>query len=346
MAKHTSSRKKRRAIIFVIEVIIIIVLLGVLYVYSKLDKIETEDIKEEEIQINEIKSETIGGYKNIALFGLDSRETGSLDEGNRSDTIMVASINNATNEVKLVSVYRDTYLDQSDGSFNKANNAYQTGGPRQAIDMLNINLDLDITDYVSVDFLAVSDVIDLLGGIEIDVTEEEIQWINGYATETQLVTGKTTVDITSPGLQTLDGVQAVSYSRIRYTAGDDYKRTERQRTVLTKMMEKAKSADILTLNKIVDAVLPEVKTSLSSTEILSMASKVASYKIGEQSGFPFDKLATNVGTLDCVVPATLESNVKDLHKFLFGEENYDPSDKVKSLNEEIIYNSGVTEPGY
>lgn len=334
---------------FVIEVLIIIVLLIALYVRAKLNKVQTTTISKESIQINEINqntTETMEGYKNIAVFGLDSRETGSLEEGNRSDTIIVASINNATGEIRLVSVYRDTYLDQSDGSFNKANNAYQTGGPKQAIDMLNINLDLDITDFVSVDFLALADTIDLLGGIEVDVTEEEIPLINGYATETQQVTGKTTVDVTQPGLQTLDGIQAVSYSRIRYTAGDDYKRTERQRTVLTKMLEKAKKADVLTLNKIVDTILPEVNTSLTSSDILGMVSKVATYDMGEQSGFPFDKQATDVGTLDCVVPTTLESNVVKLHNFLFDETDYAPSSKVQELSAEIIYNSGVSEPGY
>jgi LCP family protein required for cell wall assembly len=178
------------------------------------------------------------GYKTIALFGVDNRSNGNFKSGN-SDTMILASINNKTGEIKMCSVYRDSYLDTGENAFAKANAAYEKGGPEQAVNMLNKNLDLNITDYVAVDFNAMVEVVDLLGGVEIDVNEEEALYVNGYGEEVTKVTGKTTKEI-EPGLQTLDGVQATSYARILKGDGWDFKRTERQRLVLTKMFEKVK----------------------------------------------------------------------------------------------------------
>ena len=149
------------------------------FVAAKWSKIDTQEIAAEDLIINqEVKQNAeldLGeGYTNIALFGVDSRD-GNLGKGNRTDCIIVASLNNETKEIKMVSVYRDTLLDLSEGTYQKCNAAYSYGGPVQAINMLNMNLDLDIQDYVTVDFGAIADAIDLLGGVEIDVKEEEVQ---------------------------------------------------------------------------------------------------------------------------------------------------------------------------
>lgn len=209
------------------------------------------------------------------------------------------------------------------------------------MNMLNKNLDLNITDFVTVDFNVVADVIDLLGGIEIDVQEDEIQWINGYQEEGSQVTGKDIVPVEYAGTQTLNGLQALSYCRIRYTTGSDFKRTERQRTVLEKMMEKAKGMDLLTLNSIIDQVFPNILTSMSNAELIGLAKDVASYNLVDTTGFPFELQAANISAGDCVVPVNLSQNVLELHQWLFGSDGYTPSATVQEISNTIINNTGI-----
>ena len=198
--------------------------------------------------------------------------------------------------------------------------------------MLNKNLDLNITDYVSVDFNAVVKAVDAVGGIEMEVTGEEAKYINGYIEEVAEVTG-TSSNYVSAGNQTLDGVQATAYARIRYTSGADFKRTERQRTVITKVFEKAKQADLLTLNSILDTLLPEISTSLSVTEMLGLAKDVGKYNMGENTGFPFERQTAHIGSITYAeVAVDFEANVKQLHNFLYGNEQYTPSGTVKELS--------------
>ena len=184
---------------------------------------------------------------------------------------MIASLNRETLEVKVSSVYRDTLLQLNDGSLNKANSAYSFGGPEGAIAMLNENLDMDIQHYVTVNFNSLIDVIDAVGGVDINVTEEEIPYVNAYAVEIIEVTGRQSPGVSEPGLQTLNGLQATAYARIRYTAGDDFKRTERQRAVLTEVIRKLQGASLSQINKIIDKVFPEVSTNFTLTEILNYA---------------------------------------------------------------------------
>ncbi|MFQ9396451.1 MAG: LCP family protein [Lachnospiraceae bacterium] len=216
---------------------------------------------------------------------MDSRE-GQLTIDAHSDALMVASINDKTKDVKLVSVYRDTYLDNTNGEYRKATECYFYGGPTRSISMLNKNLDLDIQDYVTVDFNVVADVVDAIGGVEIDVQQDEIQWLNGYQTEGSQVTGKEIVEVTQAGPQTLNGLQTLSYCRIRYTTGDDYKRTERQRTVLNKILEKVKTMPVTTLVGIVNDMFDHISTSLTLTEIIDLAKDVAAYNLVDTTGFP------------------------------------------------------------
>ena len=334
--KHRYNRRKRkiRNLIILAEILILIILSITAYGIHKYTLMDTTTLDDSKLEIYQ----STGNYTNIALFGLDSRE-GELDGGVQSDCIMVASINNKTSKVNLVSVYRDTLLRQDDGSYEKANYAYNISGPQEAIAMLNRNLDLDIEKYISVNFNALADVIDALGGVEIDLTEEEVYWTNGYCTETSQVVGRETTTLEGAGVHNLDGIQATSYCRIRYTTGDDFKRTERQRTVLEQVFKKAKKADIATLNKIVNQVFPQVSTNLTLQNILGMAANATNYTIGETSGFPFDvegceNVYGHVGSY--VVPVGMEDQVKQLHKFLFAKEDYEPSDTVKGINNDII----------
>ena len=317
-----------------------------MYVYAKWSKIDTKSIKADDIIINEEvkknKNVDLGdGYTNVALFGVDSRD-GDLGEGNRTDCIIVASLNNKTKEIKMVSVYRDTLLDLSEGTYQKCNAAYSYGGPVLAINMLNMNLDLDIQDYVTVDFGAIADAVDLLGGIEIEVTEEELPYINQYIPETANSAGKAANLLQSAGLQKLDGTQATTYARIRPTAGGDFTRTERQRLVIEKMFEKAKGADIGTLNKIIDKVFPQVSTSFTLPEILKYASAYSEYKLVGNMGFPEDKytdMLSEIGSV--VVPDNLVSNVTKLHEFLFGITGYVPSSTVQTVGSNISYTASA-----
>ncbi len=345
---------KRILLSFVLLFLSVIIIVG-LYAYSKFSKLgddihfenvgnegtnENEklddEFTEDDIIINDIDKEEVGvGYTNFVLFGADSRSNDVTYDLN-TDTIIVVSLNNATKEIKLLSVYRDTLLDLTNGSIQKCNSAYRKGGPKQAINMLNMNLDLDIQKYVTVNFSVVSDVIDMLGGIEVNVTEAERKAVNKYLKETAKVTGKEAVYLTKAGLQTLDGVQATTYARIRKGVGNDYGRTERQRELITLTLQKAIKADFATINKIIDKVFPNIATNFSFLDVLKYAKDLTKYKIIESSGFPFKKGDGSIpGKGSCVYAITLESNVQKLHEFLYGTLGYQPSNQVISISQEI-----------
>lgn len=343
-------RKKRRKVLFILEIIVLLLFIGGLYVYgqisAKLDKIDIQetDLQEQDIVTND-QAPQMTGYTTYALFGLDHRSRNEKLNTENSDTIIVASINNDTKAVKLVSVYRDTLLNVKDDTYSKANAAYALGGPAQAVNMLNTNLDLNITDYVSIDFDALVTVVDCLGGLDIPLSYAEIVHMNNYCVETAEETGKsyTPVELPEPkpedqeaivGTYHLNGVQATSYCRIRYTASLDMGRTERQRRVIQMIVDKAKKAGLSTIFDIMDQVFPMVKTSVSKTEILKLIPAMIGYSIDETTGFPQDyKFATVKGSV--IVPTTLDSNVLKLHQFLYGNTNYTPTQDVLNKNAQI-----------
>lgn len=286
---------------------------------------------------------TLEGYTNIAIFGLDNRGNGKYDRGN-SDVIMIASINNKTKEVRLVSVYRDTYLNVGSGKYNKANSAYARGGAKAAVQMLNTNLDLNIKEYMCVDWNAVVEAVDALGGVEIEITEQERVMINDLIIEIDHFVGSQTSQIKKAGVQNLTGAQATAYARIRKTAGNDFKRTSRQRIVLEAMLNKAKKSDLGTLVDICNAVFDDVSTSLDLTEIIGLARHVKEYTIGSTSGFPFEMTTANLAqTNSTVVPIGLEDDVAMLHKYLFDTEDYQPSKTVQVISQAIMDKTGITE---
>lgn len=343
--KKRRMKKRKKVLLFVLEILVLAVLLVVLYFTNILNKIDFENMTDTEAGINDdLSSETafaMEGYTNIALFGLDNRGSGDYDTGN-SDAILIASINNENKEVRLVSVYRDTYLSIGDGKYYKCNSAYERGGAKQAVQMLNSNLDLDIKDYVSVDWGALVETIDDLGGIDIEVTDEEVDKINEYTVEIVMMTGKDTTPLTESGLVHLDGTQATSYARIRKLAGDDYMRTARQRIVLQAMLEKAQKADIGTLNKVCNDVVDDISTTLTLKQMLILAKDVGSYKLVETTGFPFELTTASLDSGDTVVPVELENNVTELHQWLFNDADYSPSQTVQSISANIVKKSGVT----
>lgn len=356
MRTKAMKRRRRRRIFFIFEVLILLLLVGGIFVYAqinkKLDLMQESDVDMSQVGVNE-GVEDVKGYQTIALVGLDNTSD-TLDYGN-SDTMIIASINNDTKKVKLVSLYRDTYLNVgtdpkgNEDTYTKANAAYAYGGAQQLMTMMNKNLDLSLDGYVTVDFAAVAETIDLLGGLDIEMTADEVEHMNNYCVETSEATGKSYEEIyPEDGVHHLNGVQAVSYARIRYTAGNDFRRAARQRLVIYKMVEKAKNSSWTTLNKIVDTVCPMVATSLSKADILKMGMNMITYDIEDQSGFPTKHLEGEtikdaVGT-DAVLPVTLEQNVIALHQFLYPEEtDYVPSATVQEYSDHIIEESGYGE---
>ena len=348
MARKSRKRKRRgsgswsvwtKLGVMICSILAIVVATGMVIVASKMTKIEITKLDTDKLNIAKAEEETETGYLNVALFGLDSREN-DLGRGNRSDTMMIASLNKETKEVRLVSIYRDTLLQLDDGSYNKANSAYSFGGPEGAISLINRNLDMNIEKYVSVNFNALVDVIDALGGVDITMAAPEVVHMNNYCVETSKVTGKsyTKIEPEVDGTYHLNGVQAVSYSRIRYTAGGDFQRASRQRLVLSLIAEKAQSMSLSTINKIIDSVFPQVSTNFTLAEMVRYAKDFKKYTMGESMGFPENN---TFGTLDgpgsVVLADTLCSNVLDVHGFLFGSDGYKVSSDIEKIEDEIAF---------
>ena len=340
MAKVENNGKNKRKgrglkIALIILLLIIVIIAAIFggaywYVEDKLGKMQQVKISDEELQINDEVEESLSGYRNIAIFGVDSRSS-NLGKGNRSDCIIIASINEKTKEVKLASVYRDTYVQIQGHGLDKINHAYSYGEAPLALGTLNTNLDLNVKEFVTVNFDAVAEAVDELGGVQINVEQNEIEYINGYQIETSKVTGKEIKQVTKSGLQTLNGIQAVSYGRIRYTAGGDYKRTERMRDVIEAMLKKLQTKSIGEINTLLDNILPKIYTNISTGSIISEIPSITKYKITDSIGWPYNTKGKTM-TLWYGIPITLESNVVQLHQELFGESDYKVSDTVKEIS--------------
>lgn len=343
--QKTKKKRKGLRIFLTIIIILVVIIAGVLaagytFIYTKLGKINQEEINLNAINIDDSVEDELSDYRNIALFGIDSRAD-DYGRGNRSDCIIIASINKKTNEINLVSVYRDTYLKLTDRGLDKVTHAYSYGGAELAVSTLNANLDLNIKEYVTVNFDAVVEAVDALGGIKINVDSEEIKYINTYIDENNRVTGHNSKHITTPGTYNLDGVQALAYSRIRYTTGGDLKRAERMREVLEAMLNKAKTLSVTELINVANIMLPKISTNISSNDILGLAPALLKVNISESKGWPEENKGSTIGGVYYGVPVNLEENVKTLHEDLFGQTNYTPSETVQAISDEIINKTGI-----
>lgn len=345
-AKKKKKRKKRKIILFVFEVLLLVILAAALFVaaqVSKISKVQTsfgeeeqsEMVQQIQAQLGDEVEATLKGYWNIALYGVDSRDENTSGQ---SDAILIASINRDTNDVKLVSVYRDTYLDDTTGDYGKATDIYAAGGPARSINMLNKNFDLDITDYVTVNMNVVADVVDAIGGIDIEITDDEATWINNYQDETSMITDREIELLSGGGLVHLNGLQATSYCRIR-AIGNDYERTERQRKVLSLILDKVQSNPTLLVGMI-DDLIDAVDTNLTMTELMNLATNIASYNLVDTKGFPFEQQPMEIH-YSIVVPINLAQNVSELHEYLFGVTDYTPSATVQEISNYIANYTGV-----
>lgn len=332
--KLKEQKRKRKKILYIIEFILLLILVPLAFIYFKLGQIPTYKMDKTSIEHNEYHDANMDDYTNIALFGVDSRAN-ELHEKTRTDCIIIASINNKTKDVKLASIYRDTFVYIKDHGYTKINHAYAYGGPELALSTINKNFDLNVTDFVTVNFSVLTKVIDLLGGVDIEITADELDYVNAYAKDVAKINGTTTKKIPSAGMQTLTGIQATGYCRVRYTSGGDFTRSQRQRTVMNQIVKKAKSSNPLTLYKILDEVLPQIYTSLDTNSLVKLSSGVLSYNIKEDFGFPFEKSTPTINRASVVTADTLSSNVIELHEKLFGTTGYTPSSTVDYRSNEI-----------
>ena len=325
-------KKKRKFKVFEITVLILIIILAIIllaifaFVSNKWGKVNNVDLNKNDIIVSTNADENLSNYRNIAILGIDSRED-TYSKGNRSDCIIIASINNDTKQVKMVSVYRDTYVQIEGYGLDKITHAYSYGGAELALNTLNTNLDLNIEEFVVVNFEAVKEAVDDIDGVTMQITDEEVSHIPG---------------IEKAGTYNLTGEQALAYARIRHAEGGDYKRTERMRDVIAAIVEKVKTFNISQINKFIDNILPKVYTNITAADIFTLIPSITSMKITDSIGWPYE---TKGITLDrwYGVPITLESNVEMLHKEVFGESNYIPSDTVKQISQEIISKTGYSE---
>lgn len=341
-------KKKRSPLKIALIVLIVLVLAvggiiaaGLTVIKNTLDNIGEVEIDLDAIGINEEVDAELSNYRNIAILGIDSRDMSS-DEDTRSDAIIIASINKETNEIKMFSVYRDTMLYLGDEiGLDKITHAYYYGGATQVLYTLNKNLDLNIKEVVVVNWKSVADLVDAIGGIDIEIQESEINEMNKYIDDTYNSTGGSDEKIESAGTQTLNGVQAVTYARIRKDAlTGDYRRNERMKIVVQAVFEKAKGMKLSSLRTIANDILPEVKTNLNIIDIMSMMMDITSYEMTTSVGWPYD-VGEWTGNAFYGPPVTLKSNVIELHEEFFDQEDYSPTQDVLSISEQISYKTGL-----
>ncbi len=329
MKKYLISNKGGFLKVLGIFLLIILILLGLALsagyaiLTDKLSSMDYVEIDESSIHVNSGVDEKLKDYRNIVLLGVDSQD-GSFSN-TRSDCIIIVSINKKTNDVNLTSVYRDTYVEIDGHGLDKITHAYAYGGPELAMSTLNKNLDLNITEFVTVNFETVKTVVDSIGGVTIKVTDAEATQISG---------------LSSGGTYTLDGEQALAYSRIR-KIDSDYQRTERMRTVIEAVFDKVKTLGVSELSNFVDTILPLISTNLSSNEIISMLPAVPFYSIKNSEGWPYEVRGISTDAW-YGVPVTLESNVKELHAELFGNDDYTPTETVQEISDDIINDTGYS----
>lgn len=330
MKKYLISNKGGFLKVLGIFLLIILILLGLALsagyaiLTDKLSSMDYVEIDESSIHVNSGVDEKLKDYRNIVLLGVDSQD-GSFSN-TRSDCIIIVSINKKTNDVNLTSVYRDTYVQIDGHGLDKITHAYAYGGPELAMSTLNKNLDLNITEFVTVNFETVKTVVDSIGGVTIKVTDAEATQISG---------------LSSGGTYTLNGEHALAYSRIR-KIDSDYQRTERMRTVIEAVFDKVKTLGVSELSNFVDTILPLISTNLSSNEIISMIPSVPFYTIKDSEGWPYDVRGISTDAW-YGVPVTLESNVKELHAELFGNDDYTPTETVQEISDDIINDTGYSE---
>ncbi len=308
-----------------------------------------EQIQDDEvIEENDLSCVDVEGYVNIILLGVDSRsmKKSALKSAN-TDAIIVVSMNEKTGEVNLTSVFRDTFLKMGDTStYEKINAAYYFGGAKMSMKSLNQAMDLNIKKYVLFNFKMVADLVDAVGGIKVDVKEREIEELNKYTKETAKHIGqKKYKTVKKAGRQELEGVQAVAYGRIRKGVGDDFRRTSRMRTVIKKVTSKLKNKNLFQLKSIMELCLDDCKTNLSKNDLIGFAQRLYKVDLKGSIAYPYTVKTGLLNGVSYVFPGDLEDSARRLHKDLFDDDDYEPSDTLLNISNYIKsqVGSGGTE---
>lgn len=339
-------RKKHRGLIILLVVVLILVALiaaAAIYLNTLWSRTDSADFSDSDITVNSdlpaSVTENAKNYRQILIFGVDSRDNTTLESGTLADSNILCTINKKTGEMKLTSIYRDTYVETEDGDGMKLTEVYSSLGAKGSISTINRNFDLNVKDYITVNWKAVAQTINELGGLDLELTEAECEGINKYIAEVEESTGLDSEDVEeTDGTQHLDGVQAVTYCRLRKGLGDDYKRTERQRIVIEATLAKAKSAGIPKVLSICNDVFPSISSNMSLTDVAALATGLSRFQISDSEGFPYES-RTEDGGHYYLYPDTLVSNVTELHQKVYGDEDYSPSGTVSGISEDIEDNS-------
>lgn len=319
--------------------LLLILLLTSFFIYynvsfSKINSTKDQDINKSENSIEDKSSDSSSSdnvitdddhsydknedIKNIALFGIDETD----DNTGRSDCIIILTIDNKNDKIKLSSLMRDSYVSIPDKpGKDKINHAYAFGGPELAVKTINENFGLDISDYISVNLSSFPKLIDQVGGLELNITDDELKYINNYINSLNKRNNTNSQEINEPGKHLVDGTQCLAYLRIRYTAGGDFERTHRQRTVLKCLYSKLKSLPITEYPKILDTASSLIKTNLDYSYMLSIAKDLAASKYQDisENRFPTDE--DGYGSL-----------INNIYYFVFDDEN------TKEKIHQYIYN--------
>ena len=353
--KQEKAQKKKNAsmtrwiVALLLELIALVVIIASiiqLHIKKAWSNINIKELSAEELMISSSANSDMSGYTNIAFFGLDARND-SLGVGSSSDSMMIISINNSTKEVKLVSLYRDTLLRIPGQSVNaKANSAFAYGGPVLGIQTLNQNLDLNISEYITVNWESFTRAVDILGGVTVNVDKDELDKMNEYITEQIAANGLVSNGVRETGDVTLNGVQATAYARVRSTDQGDITRTVRQREVLNAMIVKLKKADAATINKLIEGTFPYMETSITEEDFTTLLQGFKDYKLVSTVGFPFEySYYEDEKKGSCLAPKNLIQNVTALHNYLFGTAAYEPSEAVKENDSKLTKETGVGDNG-
>jgi len=346
--KPKISRKKKSILAIVVLCIAVVssfVAMGLIYANKMIDKVDYEETKNAEWDIDDKVATDLADYRNIAILGVDARSMTTYD-GSRSDAILVMSINKKTGDIKIISVMRDTYLEiynrQGERYLDKVTNTHAFGGGVDTCRSLNRNLDLNIREYAIFNWKAVADAVDALGGVTVEVKDSELYDLNKYGKQTGEVVGRPFTTVKSAGVQKLDGIQAASYCRIRKTSGGDSQRAERMKKVMEALFTEAKTMNLSQLNKIAETALPGIRTNLNNSAIIGLIADMGKYKLNGSIGLPYKYKGGMFHGGWYAVPKTLESNVVQLHKDAFGLTEYQVSDTVLGINTKIQEDTGVT----
>lgn len=321
--KKKKMSKGKKIAISVGSVFLVIVLLGggvFAYGYSKFSKMKQVKLsdKPEDIGITKEVEEMIedkNEVRNILITGIDHDE-------DATDTMMIVTIDSSEKKLKLASIYRDTYIkDTPEGQVPKLNYAHKYGGIQNTVKVINESFKLDIRDYINIDYEGLFKIIDVLGGVELDVPSEDLYAINN---KIDYICGKDYKDVTPSknylkkgGKQQLNTIQTIAFLRYRTSTGD-YARTDRNREFIDAMIKKLSSAGINKTLKVYDTLAPYVETTLSMSDIMGIGTSVLSFGSGEieQAAFPYDAETIFVDGWN-YFGWDEESNIEKIHQFIY-----------------------------